>query len=326
MPRRAPFHARFVVALRAFATVAPLAALALATRATLGATLEEAPPESRAQVASAKRALAPAFVSGSARKLAAGEKGTIEAALEGYAPGRFHPVEEGSLPLKRAGGRCPSGMLIVLGRFCVDKYEGSLVEKKPDGTEAPASPYHPPEDGRVYVARSVAGVIPQAYVSAKQAQAACKAAGKRLCQAVEWRAACAGSQGHAYPYGPTRKDGACHDTGTSPMLVYHAASMKRGWGRVELNDPRLNQHEGTVAKTGSFLDCAAESGALDMVGNLHEWTADPNGTFQGGYWLDTSLHGEGCAYRTIAHPYEYHDYSTGFRCCADLEASSAEAH
>jgi formylglycine-generating enzyme required for sulfatase activity len=54
-----------------------------------------------------------------------------------------------------------------------------------------------------------------------------------------------------------------------------------------------------------------------MVGNLHEWTADPNGTFQGGYWLDTSLHGDGCAYRTIAHPFDYRDYSIGFRCCAD---------
>jgi formylglycine-generating enzyme required for sulfatase activity len=54
-----------------------------------------------------------------------------------------------------------------------------------------------------------------------------------------------------------------------------------------------------------------------MVGNLDEWTADPNGTFQGGFWLDTSQHGDGCAYRTIAHPYDYHDYSTGFRCCAD---------
>ena len=30
-----------------------------------------------------------------------------------------------------------------------------------------------------------------------------------------------------------------------------------------------------------------------MVGNLHEWTSDPDGTFQGGYYLDTSINGEG---------------------------------
>ena len=44
-----------------------------------------------------------------------------------------------------------------------------------------------------------------------------------------------------------------------------------------------------------------------------------DGTFQGGYWLDTSQHGDGCAYRTIAHSFDYHDYSTGFRCCGDIE-------
>jgi hypothetical protein len=305
---------------------ASLGAASLALVAGAGAaTLEDAPPESRAQVAAAKRALAPAFLgtSGSARRLAAGDRGTIEAAIDGYAPGRFHAVSEGALPPKRAGGTCKAGMANVLGRFCVDRWEGTLVERKPDGSESPASPYHPPEDGHVYIAQSRPGVIPQAYVSATQAKDACRAAGKRLCEAVEWRAACAGSQGTAYPYGPVKQGGVCHDTGASPMLAYHADTMKRGWGRVELNDPRNNQLEGTVAKTGAHPDCVTDSGAFDMVGNLHEWTADPNGTFQGGYWLDTSLHGDGCAYRTIAHPADYHDYSTGFRCCADLEGGAA---
>jgi formylglycine-generating enzyme required for sulfatase activity len=86
---------------------------------------------------------------------------------------------------------------------------------------------------------------------------------------------------------------------------------------VELNDPRNTTLEGTLAKTGAFPGCVNDYGLYDMVGNLDEWTADPNGTFQGGFWLDTSLHGSGCAYRTIAHPFDYHDYSTGFRCCAD---------
>ena len=55
-----------------------------------------------------------------------------------------------------------------------------------------------------------------------------------------------------------------------------------------------------------------------MVGNLHEWVDDPDGTFQGGYYLDTHQHGDGCNYRTPAHDIYYHDYSTGFRCCADV--------
>ena len=32
---------------------------------------------------------------------------------------------------------------------------------------------------------------------------------------------------------------------------------------------------------------------------------------------DTKLTGEGCDYRTTAHDFGYHDYSTGFRCCSD---------
>jgi hypothetical protein len=86
---------------------------------------------------------------------------------------------------------------------------------------------------------------------------------------------------------------------------------------VEMNDPRLNQLEGTVAPTGAHQGCTNGYGIFDMVGNLHEWTSDPNGTFLGGYYLDTRKNGDGCTYRTVVHEFSYHDYSTGFRCCAD---------
>ena len=44
-----------------------------------------------------------------------------------------------------------------------------------------------------------------------------------------------------------------------------------------------------------------------------------DGTFRGGYYMDTTKNGEGCSYRTTAHDFAYHDYSTGFRCCMDPE-------
>jgi formylglycine-generating enzyme len=282
----------------------------------LGASMEDAPAPCRAQAKAALSAIAPAYV-GKARKVGAGQPGSIEAAIAGYVPPKFHPADDGSLPPPKPNAKCPADMASVLGRFCVDKYEGILVEKQPDGSDKTWSAYSVPEKERTYFARSVKDVVPQGYVSAKIAETACRASGKRLCQSSEWRVACAGSEGTAFPYGPTRIAGKCHDTGTSPMVTYHAATMKRGWGLGELNDPRNNQLEGTLAKTGAFPDCVNDFGAYDMVGNLHEWTADTNGTFQGGYYLDTSQHGDGCAYRTISHGYEYHDYSTGFRCCAD---------
>ena len=60
-----------------------------------------------------------------------------------------------------------------------------------------------------------------------------------------------------------------------------------------------------------------EDGAFDMMGNLHEWTANPTGIFRGGFYVDTVRNGPGCLYRTTAHTTGHWDYSTGFRCCAD---------
>lgn len=277
---------------------------------------DEAPAPCRAQVMTALERIAPAFV-GTARKIAAKAPGSLEAAIWAYAPPKFHDVNEGSLPPPRTGAKCPADMGLVLDRFCVDKWEGSIVTRAPDGTETPWSPYQTPPNDKTIVAKSQPGVVPQGYIGAPQAEKACHAAGKRLCQPVEWRVACSGRDGTTYPYGPTKEAGKCHDSGKSPMLAYHADTMSRGWGQTELNDPRNNALEGGLAKTGAYPDCVTDAGLYDMVGNLSEWTADTNGTFQGGLWLDTSQHGEGCAYRTTSHEYGYHDYSTGFRCCAD---------
>jgi len=89
---------------------------------------------------------------------------------------------------------------------------------------------------------------------------------------------------------------------------------------TKLNDPALGQVEGALSKTGDHAQCVNGYGVFDMVGNLHEWVATdaslPHGTFAGGYYLDTSQNGDGCNYRTVAHAHDYHDYSTGFRCCA----------
>ncbi len=278
----------------------PLAVGTLA--ASMGARAEvpeRAPVECREQVAAAITALRPMLRA----------QCSLESAILAYAPGRFHAVDEGTLPQARASGTCPAGMADVAHRFCIDKWEGSLAERRADGTEVPWSPFATPLEGHVYVAHTSPNVIPQAYVSAAQAQSACRVAGKRLCAPVEWRAACGGSQANAYPYGPARRAGKCHDTGTAPAVALHVS---------DLNDPRLDQIPDTIAKTGAYPDCVNDYGVYDMVGNLDEWTGDPNGTVKGGYWLDTSQHGEGCAYRTIAHTFDYHDYSTGFRCCADL--------
>jgi formylglycine-generating enzyme required for sulfatase activity len=85
----------------------------------------------------------------------------------------------------------------------------------------------------------------------------------------------------------------------------------------------------------------------DLVGNLHEWVADPvdyslprkiplrpdirakipknlgKGIFMGGFYSTTRQHGSGCRFLTPGHGPRYHDYSTGFRCCADLRTDGS---
>ncbi|MEO7110088.1 MAG: SUMF1/EgtB/PvdO family nonheme iron enzyme [Polyangiaceae bacterium] len=285
--------------------------------ATFALADDDPPPASKDQVRQALAQIAPAF-DPQKRSVASGAAGSIEAAIAAHVPTKFHTVDEGTLAPAKSSAKCPPEMALSGGgRFCIDRYECAVDERAADGSLQAHAIYEPLSSTRTYVARSSAGVTPQAYVSAAAALAACTNAGKRLCAPVEWRAACGGSNGYAFPYGPTRVANKCHDTGKAPMLVYFSSSLSRGFNPLELNDPRLDQLPDTVAKTGSSSGCVTDEGVFDMVGNLDEWTADTNGTFQGGCWLDTSQHGDGCAYRTIAHDFQYHDYSLGFRCCAN---------
>ena len=232
------------------------------------------------------------------------------------------PVEdllpEGDRPLPM-NGLCPPDMASIDDRFCIDKYEASLVEILPNGQER-AWPYYEPVEGHVVRAVSEKGVYPQGYISGNQAAEACKRSGKRLCKPREWKTACKGPEETKFPYGNEHHRGTCNDHGRSGMGKLFGAEIAQGKGFVwnNMNHPDLNQLEGTLAETGSHEGCTNGYGVYDMVGNLHEWVDDPAGVFQGGYYLDVQQNGDGCGYRTDAHATWYHDYSTGFRCCADV--------
>lgn len=217
------------------------------------------------------------------------------------------------------GGRCPTGMVPILGQFCIDPYEAA-VEQKQGRKWVKHSPYDSVK-GLEVRAVSKRGVVPQAYISRNEADAACKASHKRLCHEDEWMRACQGKKPTKWPYGDEHKPGYCNDAGASPLNHYYGTNSgvdPTAYGFGPMNDPRLNQFPGSLAKTGAFRRCTNGFKVFDMVGNLHEWIEDASGTFRGGYYLDTKINGEGCSYRTVAHDAEYHDYSTGFRCCADV--------
>ncbi len=206
-------------------------------------------------------------------------------------------------------GPCPPGMAHLAGEagrggFCIDRWEAHL---------AAWSPYEVPASG---IARTAPGVIPQGYISGDVAEAACRAAGKRLCTSSEWLRACQGPRHTTYPYGTTYLPGACNE-GRPAHPVLELFGDATDWSPAQMNDPRLNQLPDTVDPTGSNPVCQSAEGVFDLHGNLHEWVADAEGTFRGGFYVDARINGEGCLYRTTAHSRTYHDYSTGFRCCAD---------
>lgn len=236
----------------------------------------------------------------------------------------FTTASEGkSMTPARRGASCPAGMALITPsdaparRYCIDKWEAGLVEVR-GKREVPHPPYEPVGDRKVK-AVSRAGIVPQGYISRNQAEGACKAANKRLCSGDEWQTACRGRKPTTFPYGDERKKGYCNDEGRAPLSRLHP-DIDPYRSHQAMNDPRINQAPNTVARTGKFARCKNAFGVFDMVGNLHEWTADVNGTrgvFRGGYYQDTRINGDGCQYKTVAHDVRYHDYSTGFRCCAD---------
>jgi formylglycine-generating enzyme required for sulfatase activity len=220
------------------------------------------------------------------------------------------------------GDGCPPEM-VRIDAFCVDRYEATLVEVDANGSETPHSPYLVIAPGTTVRARSAGGVFPQGYVSQTQASEACANAGKRLCGATEFALACRGPDPNdTYPYGgQDLVDGACNEGKGSAMPMFFGNDPSL-WTYDDFNDPILNQWEGGLARTGDHPSCVSPYGVYDCVGNLHEWGSDEpdaqgHGRFRGGFYGDAEINGPGCLYVTSAHGVDYHDYSTGFRCCRD---------
>ena len=265
-------------------------------------------------------------------------------------PAPASPAAAAALPPVDPAPACPSDMVAIDGgRFCIDRFEATLVDGETGETLSPDYPPTPnlleftlaewamgrQRIGDVHaramplpllpawqrgkkiaaVARPRFGGRPSGYVSGLVAESACAAAGRRLCSPDEFLVACRGEDDTLFPYGDAYEDGACNvSRGGHPAAILHGnASM----GHL---DPRLNRvrldGEPLLREAGATPRCRSRWGAdavHDLVGNLDEWVEEPGGAFAGGFYSRSTR--AGCEALVTAHPRTYADYSTGVRCC-----------
>ena len=161
------------------------------------------------------------------------------------------------------------------------------------------------------VAVSRLGVRPSGYLTGVVAEAACAAAGKRLCSLDEFVTACRGQDDTLFPYGDTYEDGVCN-----VFREEHPAALLHGNASIGHLNPRLNrvlsQGRPLLQRTGESPACRSRWGddaVYDMVGNLDEWVDEGAGAFAGGFYSRSTR--SGCEAVVTAHPKAYLDYSTG---------------
>lgn len=218
--------------------------------------------------------------------------------------------------------QCPAETRLVEGvhveylqRYCLDYQGGNCLSfhRGALATEGWSLPVRTCMDRFEWPNRE--GAYPEVMVRFVEAEAACAAAGKRLCTEAEWEVACEGPEHSPWPYGWVRDGKACIND--KPYRgVSEAKLASRSDAVREAETRRAFQAE----PSGSRPTCTSAFGVVDLVGNVEEWvrTSRPEWRYEsslkGGYW---SKAGSGCRGTNDSHGPQFRFYETGFRCCVD---------
>lgn len=248
---------------------------------------------------------------------------------------------------------CPGDMVSIAARYCVDRFESTLVDGKTQRVLSPDFPATPnlleivlgdwatdrahwgDAHARAFplpevpawqrgaktepIAVPLFGARPNGYVTGLVAESACAAAGKRLCTLDEFTTACRGEDDTDFPYGPEYQDGVCN-----VFREDHPAALLHRNASFGHLDPRLNRVRAkgrplyeTAGARPACRSAWGDDAVYDLVGNLDEWVDEGGGAFAGGFYSRSTR--AGCDAVITAHPKVYADYSTGVRCCKDAE-------
>ncbi len=221
-------------------------------------------------------------------------------------------------------GGCPEGMILIHGDHCLDVRQDCLrwmdpglplAQQKRCAEFAPSRCVGKTRHLRFCIDTYEYGPSPEekpmSDVSWTQAKELCEAAGKRLCNEVEWTFACEGEEMLPYPYGLERDAARCnHD-------------------RDDLLDKKGKMADRRMPDA-ALMECKSPFGVIAMTGNVDEWTLrDGNAwhpwraSMKGGWWLAGRNR---CRPATTGHDEFYHDVQSGFRCCKDPTTSHRDVN
>jgi sulfatase modifying factor 1 len=221
-------------------------------------------------------------------------------------------------------GACPADMVEVSGDYCPAVEQRCAKWKDPAGTIprrcAEFAPTGKCQGATVkkhycidkFEYPNKQGALPVVMKSWVEAQATCKAEGKRLCGESEWTLACEGAERAPYPYGSKRDAQACNIDKPHPDVNERALANPK---TRDAEVARLFQGEAS----GTRDRCVSSYGVFDMTGNVDEWVVNESGKpyksgLKGGYWGPVR---DRCRPMTTAHGEDFQFYQIGFRCCGD---------